>query len=86
MKKNFSLSVTAHSFATEIKKEKGNPQEYRELAQLGLAIGFKDKNHLDIEKTTLKKNITDTETFLMTDQQLLFTKAYIPILLIRIYG
>ncbi len=78
MKKNFSLSVTAHSFATEIKKEKGNPQEYRELAQLGLAIGFKDKNHLDIEKTTLKKNIADTEDILDDGSTVIVYKSLYP--------
>jgi hypothetical protein len=64
MKKNFNLSINAHSFAKKIREEKGNPQEYKEIAQLGMAIGFKDKEHQDLDKTTLKHNIADTEDIL----------------------
>ena len=78
MKKNFSLSVNAHSFATTIKQEKGNPQEYRELAQLGLAIGFNDKNHLNLEKTNLKHNIADTEDILDDGSTVIIYKGLYP--------
>ena len=78
MKKNFSLSVSAHSFASKLRSVKGNPQEYRELAQLGLAIGFKDKAHQDLDKATLKHNIADTEDILDDGSTVVIYKGLYP--------
>tara|TARA_B110000091_G_C13775945_1_gene458859 strand:+ start:1142 stop:1516 length:375 start_codon:yes stop_codon:yes gene_type:complete len=78
MKKNFSLSVEAHKFASEIREEKGNPQEYMQLAQLGMALGFSDKDHLNIDKASLKHNIADTQDILDDGATVVIYKGLFP--------
>jgi len=78
MKKNFSLSVSAHSFASKLSSEKGNPQEYRELAQLGLAIGFKYKAHKDLDKATLKHKIADQDDLIYDVAAVVIYKGLYP--------
>ena len=76
--KYLSVSISAHNFASELKKEKGNPQEYKEIAQLGLAIGLKDKVHQDIDKATLKHDITDTDDILDDGSTVVIYKGLYP--------